>query len=570
MTVTIHSVRSLLSSRSVAVSLIIFAFSIAVRIPFVAIPPDSGLYNVDELRIALSVVDRWLGLPPLNLNWPGMPIRFFSFLIFAPEFLRAAARDRSLDTLGSTIAAHYADPSSVIMSLRFLSSLASALTAVAAYQVVKRISEYEPIALVAAAAVTLLPISMELSLTGTSDSVALMFAMWAAYGAIGSPAKPTLVGLTSAAVAATKMVLGIWLVPVFASGAVMLYQREGGSRLFAAIVRCTCAGLAGFVLFYPYLWIDPVRAVKAVLANVLSQQNSYVPDLYILSVSLPGVVYVVAIMVAIVIGIFAVWPKVHYRYPTVVLGLLLLALLTFFLIRGFGYWRYLFGALVPGVVLLAFVSVAAWRSVFALALLAITIASGAIELKRQIGMRRAGTPQRFFQTVGEMCRRGETIWIDNQILADRYRRLPMPKATVVEIASYFESASRSRAMTDWLTAAKVSRAAAVGLQTDFNEDEQVQLARWRAMATYDKSTLNCPFHFFRYNSTATETQELTGYIRGTFTEKSLSDVKANLDNPGDAKVINVVGGSDVLAHLQLPMMPTGDGMSIVTKRVMTK
>jgi hypothetical protein len=87
------------------------------------------------------------------------------------------------------------------------------------------------------------------------------------------------------------------------------------------------------------------------------------------------------------------------------------------------------------------------------------------------------------------------------------------------------------------------------------------------MEIYHRSTLNCPFHFFRNDSFGNGTREQTGYIRGTFTDWSLRDVKANLDDPGDARVINVIGRSDVLGQLQLPMLPAGDDMSIVSKRV---
>jgi hypothetical protein len=74
MTGMIANARLWLMRPSVLTATLIVIGGIAVRLPFVLIPPaPSGLYNVDELALALSVVDRWLGLPPINLCWPGIP-----------------------------------------------------------------------------------------------------------------------------------------------------------------------------------------------------------------------------------------------------------------------------------------------------------------------------------------------------------------------------------------------------------------------------------------------------------------------------------------------------------------
>jgi len=265
--------------RGVIIATVILAAGIIIRLPFVLIPPSSaGLYNVDELALALSVVDQWLGLPPIDLCWPGIPLRFFTFVAFAPEFLWSLATDRSLLELSHTIFRHYDDPSSLILVMRLLSAVSGAIAALIAYGIVDKLAKDALAAAAVAIAVTFLPLSMQQSLIGTTDMVALMFAMAAAYGIVGSPARPALAGLASAAAVATKIALAVWLVPVFVGGAVFLYQREGGRTLFTTAARCLLAGMIGLVLFYPYLWLQPVRAIKAVLANVLAHANSQVPD----------------------------------------------------------------------------------------------------------------------------------------------------------------------------------------------------------------------------------------------------------------------------------------------------
>src|SRR5215831_3000211 len=99
-------------------STIIFIISLIIRAPLIYTPPRNGLYNGDELTLAFSILDRWLGLPATNLYWPAVPLQLGTFIFFAPNFLLALLTDRSLDKLTHEIFAHYQDPSSIILVLR--------------------------------------------------------------------------------------------------------------------------------------------------------------------------------------------------------------------------------------------------------------------------------------------------------------------------------------------------------------------------------------------------------------------------------------------------------------------
>jgi Dolichyl-phosphate-mannose-protein mannosyltransferase len=182
--------------RGVTIATVILAVGILIRLPFILIPAaPNGLNNVDELALALSVVDQWLGLPPIDLCWPGIPLRFFTFVAFAPQFLWSLATDRSLLELSHTIFRHYDDPSSLISVMRLLSAVSGAVAALLAYVIVDKLAKDALAAAAAAIIVTFLPLSMQQSLVGTTDMVALMFAMAAAYGIVTSPARPALAGL---------------------------------------------------------------------------------------------------------------------------------------------------------------------------------------------------------------------------------------------------------------------------------------------------------------------------------------------------------------------------------------
>jgi hypothetical protein len=476
--------------------------------------------------------------------------------------------------LSHTIVGYYDEPSSLILTLRLLSSLSGAIAALLAFEIVQKLSKDTIVAIAAALIVTFLPLSLQQSLIGTNDAVALMFAMAAAYGLVTSPVKPVLVGLASAATLATKVALAIWLAPVVLGGAIYLYQREGGRAVFIQGARCLGAGIAGVVLFYPYLWLQPVRAIKAVAGNVLAHTNNYLPNLSLFSITIPGAAVMICLIAASIFAIAAAWQNERWRSAALAAGLLLAGMFAFFLHSGFDYWRYMLGALVPGAVLFGVIFAAGRRIPVASILAAIVLGFGAGELLGQVQIRHARLPA-LATEVAAMCRRGETIWMFDQVLAARYRRLPMPKAALAEVASYFASADKTPALRDWLTAAKVNPAAADALQTDFDEEEQVHLARWRAMALIGVPSLDCPFHFFRSASGETALNALSGYVRGTFTDKSLRDVRVALKRPSGevisgevigGEVINVIGPAEVLARLNLPMRAGGDGMSVITQR----
>lgn len=537
MTDAVRNARAWLARRDVLVAGAIIAVSIAIRLPFVLIPPaPSGLNTVDELALALSVVDRWLGLPPINLCWPGLPLQFFTFVVFAPEFLWSIATDRSLVGLSDTVARHYDDPSSLILTMRLISSIGGAVAALFAYLIVRKLVKDTFAALAAALIVTFLPISMQQSLIGTNDMVA---AMAAAYRLISTPAKPILVGLASAAVVATKVPLAIWLVPVFVGGAIFLYQQQGGRALLTATARCLGAGIIGLISFDPYLWLEPVRSIKAVVANVLAHANSSVPDIRVFSAVVPGRVVLLCLIAGTIVATVMARKNDRWRSALIALGVMVAGLFAFFSHSGFDYWRYMLGALVPGVVLFAILCAGGRGILFASSLAAIALGLGAIELFDQVQMRK-GTAPILSATVEAMCQRGDTIWM------------------------YDGRADKAVALRDWLTAAKVNPIAAEALQTDFDEEEQVHLARWRAMAAVDDSPLVCPFHFFRYSG-ETNADGSGGYVRGAFTDKSLRDVRAALDRLSNAEIIDVIGPAEALAGLNLPMRSAGSGLDVVTK-----
>jgi hypothetical protein len=545
-------------------SALIFIFGLIIRTPFILIPPSSGLYNVDELVMSFSVVDHWLGLPATNLYWPAVPLQLWASLFVAPEFSAALLADRSLDKLTHVIFAHYQDPSSVILTLRLLSSLAGAATAVALYQLVREVSESSLAGIIAAVISTLMPVSLQLSVMATADAVALMFCAWAARWLLCSPARPFLVGLSSAAAVSTKAAMGIWLVPIFLGGLLFIYQNQGVRQLWSTIHRSIGAGIAGTIMFFPYLWIDPLRSAKNIIGAALAHTNNTFPNMDFFSIAISGQSVLILFVVLSLLAGLAALRSERWRYGGIGVAVVMAALLLFFLKIGFDYWRYMIGAIVPGLVLLGILLIRRERA-FALVLLPVTIVGlGSQSLYDELRRREEPGLRQIFKMVEEKCERGEVIWLQDSALSFQYDRLLLPHSTILEIVSYFENPDKSRVVTKWIEAAGVTPSAAVALQSAFDEREQVALARWRGLAAINMPAPKCQMQLFR--SESTEADSTFGYVRGSLTTKTREDVRVALGHPTNT-AINVIGETEVLNSIGVPIVVAtrGKGWAIGIK-----
>ena len=556
---------SMLTASNARIAWLIFIVSFCIRIPFLAIPPATGLDDVDELILALSVVDRWLGLPPQHLVWPAMLSRFIGTAIMAPQMLWALARDRSLDRYGQALYHFYADPAAIILGLRVVSALAMAAAAVAAYRLVETLTRDRRVALLAAAVINVLPLCMQYSLDAKGDAIGFACAIWAAYFALAVPRRPVLVGLLTAAAVANRTVTVAWLLPVFAVAAEQVWRGDGWRRLTADAARCAVAGTAGLVLFFPYLWLDPLRAIKAVLGTVMAQAVGWVPGYDVLGVPISGSATMFVLIAAALLGALVGLRDKRYRISAAVLGLFIALLLGWLVMHGFLSWRYVIGATIPFLAL-ASIYFESGASRASLSVLTVAVAGLAVvSLYDQVQQRRGPSYRDTDRAIAAFCRAGDTIWLDGALVAGMPRLPPMPTATLEDVAAYFEHGDRGGAIRRWLAEAGVAPRAATALQTSFNESEQTETARWRLLAAYSRSPLNCAFHLFRTSSRGGDFAQ-PGYVRGTLTDKTLTDVQADLADQTAGRVIRVIGLAGTLAPLGLPQVRLSPSAVVVTRR----
>jgi hypothetical protein len=535
---------------NLSLSAIIFMSGLLIRAPLICLPPSDGLYNADELVLSLSILDRWLGLPATNLYWPAVPQELGAFLFFAPEFSVALLTDRSLDKLTYVIFTHYQDPSSIILLLRIFSMLAGAATAVALYQLTKYLSESVIAGVTAAAISTLLPLSLRLSVMAMADAVALMFCAWAARWLIISPARPLLVGFMSAAAVSTKAAMGIWLLPIFVGGILFIYQHQGARQMWNTVLRCILAGISGTIMFFPYLWIDPLRTAKNIIGAAIDHAGKRLPDIDVFSIAISSQFILISfICLSLAAGLLQFRIQ-RFRYVGMGTALVMCGILLFVLKLGLGYWKYMIGAIIPGLILCAILSIRRERAVTLFFLPAAILGFGAISLTDELRAREGIGLRQILQIAEEKCERGEMIWLQDVALSLQYDRLRLPRATVLQIVSYFENSDKSRAVVEWIEAAGVSRPAAIALQSAFDEREQVALARWRGLSVANLPAPNCQMQLFK--STLNTPDIAIRYARGSLTTKTQEDVRMSLEQPTNAP-INVVGETTVFGSIGVPI-----------------
>jgi hypothetical protein len=534
-------------------SAIIFISGLLIRTPLICLPPSNGLYNLDELVLSFSMLDRWLGLPATNLYWPAVPLQLGAFIFYAPQFTVALLTDRSLDKLTHVIFAHYQDPSSIILLLRILSTLAGAATAVALYQLIKYVSESTIAGVAAAAISTLLPLSLRLSVMATADAVALMFCAWAARWLFIAPARPLLVGFMSAAAVSTKAAMGIWLLPIFVGGILFIYQNQGIRQMWDTVLRCILAGISGTIMFFPYLWIDPLRTAKNIIGAGIAHAGNRLPDIEVLSIVISSQFILILLICSSIAAGLVAFRTQRFRYAGIGIAVVMCGIFLLVLKVGFGYWKYMIAAVIPVLILCAILSIRRERAVTLFFLPVAVLGLGAVSLSDELLAREGIGLRQILQMVEEKCERGETIWLQDVALSLQYDRLRLPSVTVLQIVSYFENSDKSRAVVEWIEAAGVSRSAAIALQSAFDEREQVALARWRGLSVVNLSAPDCQMQLFK--STLDTLDIAIRYGRSSLTTKTQEDVRMALEQPRNT-AINVVGETTVLGSIGVPISVT--------------
>ena len=478
-----------------------------MRLALIALPPKDGLYNEDELILALSSLDHFLGLPPSLLQWPATPLQLVGVLIYVPKFLLSLLSDHSLEYYSRTLFAYYSDPSSVIQTFRVISALSAAASAAVIFIIVYEISLNLLASIVTAVAISILPLFLDLSLMARPDAVSLLFCTLCARWLICSPVRPTLAAAMAAAAVISKFVFVIWIFPIFCAGIAGYAYHHRASEFLKNSMLAIGAGLISALFLFPYVWSDPLRFAKSMVANVVGVTKDGIPRLEIFSFDLPGeCVLASLLLLSGIAGLVAVKDK-QWRWLGVGLAFSMIVSTLGIWWLQFGYWRYVLGAIVPVAMLIAILVKGLNRTTIVPILTFVMVGFSAISVLQQIKWRTGPGLLNLLNVVDQKCARGEKIWLQDAILSLRYDHLPLTHESIVNIMGFMESPERWLVLRQVLARAGISPAAASALQPAFNEYEQTQLARWRGLALFGQPNSRCPMELFSAANAVTRNPE---------------------------------------------------------------
>ena len=256
-----------------------FLFSFLLRLPLLLFPPAGFYYSMDELMVAFSAVDRFLGLPPTILMLPSTFLQFLFLPVFLVDTVIRGGlplnTSAMLSELSVQLSQAYLDPHHVVCLMRWLVAILCTAGPVFAYCIVDSLGATKWAALLGAAFVLFNPVFVRHSVMSGADSVAITLVLASTLCLIKtkSGGKVQYAGfLLATAMACRITVAGFASIPLIFF---LIDDRIGDAKERAkTIVRFLLGLILGFLLWCPYVWTDPIRTAKAVYGNV-NRPESY-------------------------------------------------------------------------------------------------------------------------------------------------------------------------------------------------------------------------------------------------------------------------------------------------------
>lgn len=261
-----------------------YLLALLSRLPALLVPPSAFFYNLDELDLSLSCLDRFLGSPSTILMEPSSILQFLYLPVSAIDYVLKFGIPASLDRASAGLAVYISqactDPRHTVFLARLIVVLITSAAPLLVYWISRRLGASRLLGVICAAAVSIHPAFYRQSVMAAGDSVAVTLAL-AAIACVLGPAKPWRAALTgflcAAAVAAKIAVASLAALPLL----LLLFEDPGirfSRRLKDAALFCSALA-AGFVFWCPYIWTDPVRFAKAVGGNINKPGASF--DLHV-------------------------------------------------------------------------------------------------------------------------------------------------------------------------------------------------------------------------------------------------------------------------------------------------
>ena len=240
-------------------------FIMLTRVPGGLLVDRWVIFNVDELEMTLSSLDRFLGVPSTSLAWPGGSLQMFAIPMILIEFLVDLRFPVTQDGFVTYLSHLYREPWHTVRLMRFLVIFVSSIGLLALYVPLLRFVQSRLVAVIAVAVMATIPTIWLHSHVATGDALAIGFAC----GSISILYMRERHWLVLLALSGTFLGLAVASkIPiVLLSPFVLAVVLTRSPRMVqAAAIFCTFL-ILGFVFANPYVWTDTIRFAKSILGN---------------------------------------------------------------------------------------------------------------------------------------------------------------------------------------------------------------------------------------------------------------------------------------------------------------
>lgn len=473
-------------TRDGSVIALLFVVNLLLRMVLLGHPPDEFFFNLDELNLTFSCIDRFLGLPTTAAPWPSTPLQLLFVPIFGVDFLIHSVSHGQpfLDRLATYIADSYADPRHQVFILRATVGLLGSTAPPLFYLISRQLGIGKTNSALSASVLSVSPAFFQQSLMVAGDVLAMAGLLGAIAilmsGGEEKNRRGYLVGFIFAFAVSSKLTIASSLVLLGAT-ALARYGRPAIGECLAALARFACGFGVGIFFWWPHLWIEPLRTFKAVLGNVnkIGAHADAVRLLGLLKESL-GSGFLIFLCILILCLVYFLSKRRPLFAVLTLLVSFLLILIPLALRATAAYPRYFIPLEIPPLLALSLLFTRHPRMATAgLALLLVTTSYTTFAEQSRI---RSGDDLRRAAEQLERIPSNVETYIPNEIALTYAIVLPAKTYARISLLAQ-ENLFEHSALKVFLREHGVDDLAARVLINDFDEEEQANVARTSAAAT---------------------------------------------------------------------------------------
>jgi hypothetical protein len=235
------------------------------RFPALWLSSDGFLFNVDELELVRSVVDRFLGLPSTTLAWPASPLQMAGVVFVA--FGAVLAPVTSPSALADYLSRLYLDAGGLLAGLRLLTTIVMSIAFASYFAQLRAAGRGRLFSIGTTLVFATTPLAFIYSTQAVGDGLAfsllLLSGLW--LDRQSCDRREVVAGALFGLALACKFTVALALPLIVAM--LVSPARNDRSRMRALLAFVAAAAIA-LVLACPYLWLDPMRLAKSTLGNI--------------------------------------------------------------------------------------------------------------------------------------------------------------------------------------------------------------------------------------------------------------------------------------------------------------